>query len=76
MTFACLLPCYTAAYRTSECQRMNLLCFKFARGTLGTGCIRFKHGRIHWHTLAYGEAEILFKFALKFCAYSDVWFIR
>ena len=27
------------------------------RGTLGIGCIRFKHGRIRWHTLAYGKDE-------------------
>ena len=29
-------------------------------GTLRTGCIRFKQGRIRWHTLAYGEAETCF----------------
>ena len=32
----------------------------YARGTLGIGCIRFKHGRVRWHTLAYGEAENFF----------------
>jgi hypothetical protein len=29
----------------------------YATGPLGIGCIRFKHGRIRWRTLAYGEAE-------------------
>ena len=29
----------------------------YARGTSGIGCIRFKHGGIRWHTLAYGEAN-------------------
>jgi predicted Fe-S protein YdhL (DUF1289 family) len=41
----------------------------YARGTLGMGCIRFKHGRVRWHTLAYGEAENFFKHAQKFCKY-------
>ena len=39
------------------------------RGRLGIGCIRFKDGRVQWHTLAYGEAEIFFKHVQKFCAY-------
>jgi hypothetical protein len=38
-------------------------------GPLGIGCIRFKHGRIRWHTLAYGEAEFFFKHVQIFCAY-------
>jgi hypothetical protein len=45
----------------------------YARGTLGIGCIRFKHGRIRWHT---ARQKIFFKHAQNFCAYSDVWFIR
>jgi hypothetical protein len=36
---------------------------------LGIRCIRFKHGRVRWHTLAYAEAEIFFKHVQKFCAY-------
>jgi predicted Fe-S protein YdhL (DUF1289 family) len=49
-----LIRCYTLTY---------------ARGTLGIGCIRFKHGRVRWHTLAYGEAEHFFKHVQQFCAY-------
>ena len=29
----------------------------YTRGTLRIGCIRFKHGRIPRHTVAYGETE-------------------
>jgi hypothetical protein len=58
-----LRPCHTIAYRTSVCQRMKNIThtpvtLTYARGTLGIGCIRFKHGRIRWHTLAYGDAGI------------------
>ena len=43
----------------------------YQRGTLGIGCIRFKHGRvrstgIRWHT---ARQNIFFKYAQKFCAY-------
>ena len=41
------------AYRTSVCQRMQSITHSalvymltYAGGTLGIGCIRFKHGRI------------------------------
>ena len=38
----------------------------YARGTLGIGCIRFKHGRIRWHALAYGEAEFFLSMLKNF----------
>jgi hypothetical protein len=40
-------PCHTIAYRISVCQRMENFNRKlaYARGTLGIGCMRFKHGR-------------------------------
>ena len=39
----------------------------YARGTLGIlGCIRFKHGRIRWHALAYGEAEFFLRMLKNF----------
>ena len=36
-----------------------------ARGTLGIVCVRLKHGRIRWHTLAYGETEFYSQACLK-----------
>jgi predicted Fe-S protein YdhL (DUF1289 family) len=36
------------------------------RGTLGIGCIRFKHGRIRWHALADGEAEFFLSLLKNF----------
>ena len=30
----------------------------YARGTLGIGCMCFKHGGIRWHTHGYGKAEL------------------
>jgi hypothetical protein len=61
-----LRPCHTIAYRTSVCQRMKnithtpVYTLTYARGMLGIRCIRFKHGHIRWHTLAYAEAENFF----------------
>jgi hypothetical protein len=45
---------------------IRLYMLTYARGTLGIGCIRFKHGRIRWHT---ARQKHFFKHAKKFCAY-------
>ena len=48
---------YASVLKISLIRRYTLT---YVRGTLGIGCIRFKHGCILWHTLAYGEAENFF----------------
>ena len=47
---------HTTAYHTSVCVQYASVCtyggetLTYAGGTLGIGSIRFKHGRIRWHT--------------------------
>ena len=37
---------------------------------INSDCIRFKHGRVRWHTLAYtARQKIIFKHVQTFCAY-------
>jgi predicted Fe-S protein YdhL (DUF1289 family) len=58
---------YASVWKISLIRRYTLT---YASGTLGIGCIRFKHGRVRWHTLANtARQKIFFKHAQKFCAY-------
>ena len=57
VTLLRIVLAYASVCKISLIRRSSLT---YARGTLGIGCIRFKHGRVLWHTLAYVEAEIFF----------------
>ena len=58
---------FASVWKISLIRRYTLT---YSRGTLGIGCIRFKHGRIR---RGPARQKHFFKHAKKFCAYSDVW---
>ena len=56
VTLLRIVLAYASVLKISLIRRYTLT---YNRGTLGIGFIRFKHGRIRWYTLAYGETSFL-----------------
>jgi hypothetical protein len=62
VTLLRIVLAYASVWKISLIRRYTLT---YVRGTVGIRCIRFKHGRIRWHTLAYAGIRRGRKFFLS-----------